>query len=62
MPVARLVATLVLALGGAFLPGPADAVEIVDASQPPAFNCVLHAAHGDAPWVGARVTLTTIRR
>jgi hypothetical protein len=48
-------AALLLALGGAFLPGPVDAVELVDTSQPIAFTCVLHAVDRDAPWVGAEI-------
>jgi hypothetical protein len=57
MKLARLVATLVLVLGGAFLPGTADAVELVDTSQPLIFNCVLHQASLSAPWVGVRVAV-----
>jgi hypothetical protein len=57
---ARLVAMVVLVLGGAFLPGTADAVEIVDTSQPLVFSCVLHQSSPDAPWVGARTAVREV--
>jgi hypothetical protein len=60
MKLARLVATLVLVLGGAFLPGTADAVEIVDTSQPFVFSCLLHQSSADAPWVGVRVAVREV--
>jgi hypothetical protein len=55
MKLLAAVASLVLLIGGAFLPGPADAVELVDTSQPLVFTCVLHLRDADAPWVGAVV-------